>query len=100
MELVRRFGGYTVRVEISAEEHAGVSLDDGLEDRTHDDPSTCDRCTPAFDALTGENDRLDKDNHVLCKRNAQLELQVAALMEKVASLEAVLAAPIAQEGEG
>ena len=37
MELVRRFGGYTLRLEISAEERHESSLDDGLEDRTHDD---------------------------------------------------------------
>ena len=98
MPLRRELAGFYF--EVGTLERAGVSLDDGLDDRTHDDqPFDYPRDAVIQDLLT-ENERKEKDRRLLEGRCKRQQLQIAALEEKVAALEAVLAAPIAQEGEG
>ena len=98
MPLRRELGGFYL--ELGTLERHESSLDDRLEDRTHDDqPFGYPRDSVIQDLLT-ENERKEKDLRLATGRCKRQQLQIAALEEKVAALEAVLAAPIAQEGEG
>ena len=103
MELVRRFGGYTLTLTFVESERHEVSLDDGLEDRCYPEGYPLEEAVAhalhACDVMAAERDRARDRASKLEEEVVRLTIENARLRDAL-RLPIEEAAPIAQEGEG